>query len=304
MNESSGVNGVESKFLIAVMTIIIAVLAAAAISTWGLQPEGSSKPTVVVTISPLYLIAKEVLGDKAEIYVLAPAGVDPHHYSPTPEDVARVRSCHLFICVGREEFLGQLPEQRGRREISWGDWIREPYIRIKNDNPHYLWLYPPNTGIVAHEIAKVMSEVDSINKDYYSDNARRFKQRLEDLEQRLLAVRTSLAGKRILLIADHFEPLVEWIGLNITYVVIRGEGALPGPQDIIIAIEKAKNSDLIIVSATQREGDEGRIGRQISEQTGTPVVYLYGVPMRAEDDYFDFIEHNVGVLIEQLGGSR
>jgi len=304
VSESSGVDGVERKLLIAVTAIMIATLAAAVISTWGSRSEGSSKPMVVVTISPLYLIAKEVVGDKAEIYVLAPAGVDPHHYSPTPEDVARVRSCDVFICVGREEFLGQLPEQRGRREISWGDWIREPHIRIKNDNPHYLWLYPPNAKIVAHEIARVMSEVDSANKDYYSDNARRFEQRLEDLEQRLSAVRTSLAGKRALLIADHFEPFVEWIGLSITYVVIRGEGALPGPQDIIIAIEKAKDSDLIIVSATQREGDEGRIGRQVAEQTGTPVAYLYGVPMLAEDDYFDFIERNVEALIEQLGGSR
>jgi len=297
---------VEKKLLLMlVMTIIIAGLVVATISTWSLQPKGSSKPRVVVTISPLYLIAKEVLGDRAEIYVLASPGVDPHHYSPSPQDVVRVQSCDLFICVGREEFLGQLPkEQRGRREISWGDWIGEPYMKIENDNPHYLWLYPPNAKIVAYKIARVISEIDSLNRNYYLDNAQKFEQRLEDLERWVSEIRAGLAGKRVLLIADHFEPLVEWIGLDVTHVVIRGEGALPGPRDVITAIERAKTSDLIIVSETQREGDEGRIGEQVSRESGTPIAYLYGVPMHAEDDYFGFIKRNVEILADRLGGSK
>lgn len=295
----------RKPLLMFVVIIIIACLVTAAIFTWSPQPKGSSKPRVVVTISPLYLIAKEVLGDRAEIYVLAPAGVDPHHYSPSPQDVVRVQSCDLFICVGREEFLGQLPkEQRGRREISWGDWIGEPNMRIENDNPHYLWLYPPNARIVAYKIARVVSELDNLNMNYYLDNARRFEQRLEDLERWTSEIRARLVGKRVLLIADHFEPLVEWVGLDVTYVVIRGEGALPGPRDVIMAIERAKTSDLIIVSETQREGDEGRIGEQVSRESGTPIAYLYGVPMHAEDDYFDFIKRNVKVLADRLGGSK
>lgn len=294
----------ERKHLFIVSTvIIIASLVVAAASTRSPQVESPNRPTVVVTISPLYLIAKEVMGDKAEIHVLAPAGVDPHHYSPTPRDVKLVGSCDLFICVGREEFLGQLPERRGR-QMSWDDWAREPGMKIENDNPHYLWLYPPNAKIIARKIAKVISEIDSSNVAYYLDNAQRFERRLEELERELLAVKAKLAGKRVLLVADHFEPFVEWIGLDVTYVVIRGEGALPGPQDIITAMERARASDLIIVSETQRDGDEGRIGRQISEASGTPIAYLYGVPMREGDDYFDFVKRNLEALVVQLGGSR
>ncbi len=294
----------ERKHLLIVAAIImIASLVVAATSTRSPQVESPNRPTVVVTISPLYLIAKEVMGDKAEIHVLAPAGVDPHHYSPTPRDVKLVGSCDLFICVGREEFLGQLPERRGR-QMSWDDWAREPGMKIENDNPHYLWLYPPNAKIIARKIAKVISEIDSSNVAYYLDNAQRFERRLEELERELLAVKAKLAGKRVLLVADHFEPFVEWIGLDVTYVVIRGEGALPGPQDIITAMERARASDLIIVSETQRDGDEGRIGRQISEASGTPIAYLYGVPMREGDDYFDFVKRNLEALVVQLGGSR
>jgi len=259
----------------------------------------SDKPMVVVSISPLYLIAKEVIGDRADVRVLVAAGVDPHHYSPSPQDVLLIESCDLFICIGREEFLGQLP--RSQHGISWDDWIGESDMNIENNNPHYLWLYPPNAGIVARKIAEAMSEIDSSNSWYYLDRAQEFKRKLEALEQWLSDLRSSvnLKGKRVLLVADHFEPLVKWMGLDIVYVVVRGE-ALPGPQDISMAMEKARDCDLIIVSATQSEGDEGRIGRQISEGTGTPLAYLYGIPMSSEESYFDLIKRNAVIVAGRL----
>lgn len=258
-----------------------------------------NKPLVVITISPLYLIAKEVIGDKAEIHVLAPVGVDPHHYSPTPRDRMLVESCDLFICVGREEFLGALPQPT--RKLSWDDWITGIYI--KNDNPHYLWLYPDNAKILAEKIAKAMSELDPSNSIYYEGRVRDFNGKLEVLKLWLQGIDgvirglegKGLEGRKVVLAADHFEPLAEWLGLDITYVIIRGEG-LPGPQDINYAIEKARKSTLIIVSASQSEGDEGRVAWQVSEASGARIAYLYGIPMSIDDDYVSFIKRNIIII--------
>lgn len=281
---------------------LVAVLLVAFLVTpeaLAVSAEQPKRPMVVVSISPLYLIAKEVVGDRADLRVLVVAGVDPHHYSPSPQDALLVESCDLFICTGREEFLGQLPPCS--RKISWNNWTEEKDVIIKNDNPHYLWLYPPNAKIVARKVAEAMSQIDSLNSGYYLSQAQKFAHKLEALEQWLSELKGSvkLTGKRVLLIADHFEPLVEWMGLDIVYVVARGE-ALPGPKDIGVAMEKAKDCDLIIVSATQSEGDEGRIGRQIAEGTGTPLAYLYGIPTSSEDNYFDFIKRNVVIVAGHL----
>lgn len=264
----------------------------------------SKKPLVIVTLSPLYLIAKEVIGDKAEVHVLAPAGTDPHHYSPTPSDRFLVESCDLFISVGREEFLGALPRPRGE-ELSWNDWIAETYI--KNDNPHYLWLYPDNAKVIAKKIAKIMSKLDPLNSNYYESQASEFVSKLEALKLWLQEINEivrklegkGLEGRKVVLAADHFEPFIEWLGLDIAYVIIKGEG-LPGPRDVSEAVEKAKYSSLIIVSATQREGDEGRIARQVSEMSGAQVVYLYGVPMSMDDDYVSFIKRNVIIVASRF----
>lgn len=264
-----------------------------------------SKLRVVVTISPLYLIAKEVIGDKAEIHVLAPAGVDPHHYSPTPDDIVHIESCDLFICLGREEFLGTLPQPK-KRTLLWSDWIKAG-VYIEHDNPHYLWLYPDNAKVLARKIAEVMSELDPSNSNHYEARAREFEGDLESLKLWLKDVDEvvrgregkGLEGRRVVLVADHFEPFAEWLGLDVTYVIIRGEG-LPGPRDISSAIEKAEESTLIIVSATQSGGDEGRIARQVSEASGTPIVYLYGIPTSMDDNYVNLIKRNIIIIAAHL----
>ncbi|MEM2213926.1 MAG: metal ABC transporter substrate-binding protein [Candidatus Nezhaarchaeales archaeon] len=289
----------KSYFL---LLIVAAISLLFIMSPYVLMTYASSvkQPLVIVTISPLYLIAKEVIGDKAEIHVLAPAGVDPHHYSPTPRDRLLIESCDLFISIGREEFLGALPRPKGR-ELSWNDWITEAHI--ENDNPHYLWLYPDNAKLIAKKIAKVMSELDPLNSDYYENRIRGFDDRLEALKLWLQGIDEvvrklggkGLKGREVVLAADHFEPLVKWLELNITYVIVKGEG-LPGPRDVSEAIGKAKLSPLIIVSATQSEGDEGRIARLVSEASGARIAYLYGVPMSMDDDYISFIKRNVMIV--------
>lgn len=283
------------SFLLIIVTLSLVLIVSPYVS---IPHASSNKSLVVITISPLYLIAKEVVGDKAEIHVLAPAGVDPHHYSPTPKDRVLVESCDLFICTGREEFLGALPETT-RKKLSWDDWIAE--ARVENENPHYLWLYPDNARVIARKIAKAMSELDPLNSDYYEGRVREFCGKLEDLKVWLRDINdvVKLEGKRVVLAADHFEPLAEWLGLNIVYVIIKGEG-LPGPQDISNAMEKARGSALIIVSVTQSEGDEGRIARQVSEASGTRIAYLYGIPMSMNDDYISFIKRNIIIIATYL----
>ncbi|MHC1628399.1 MAG: metal ABC transporter substrate-binding protein [Candidatus Nezhaarchaeales archaeon] len=257
------------------------------------------KPLVVVTISPLYLIAKEVVGPNAEIHVLAPAGVDPHSYSPTPEDVMMVSSCDLFICIGREEFLGQLPIPEHGLILSWDSWINGG-VYVKDDNPHYLWLYPPNAKTLATIIAEAMSSLNPDSSNYYTARADAFAHKINDLETWLKAVMKDIGNANVVLAGDHFEPLVEWMGLNVSYIIIKGHGGLPGPQRIKDAIIAAKTSKLIIASATQSEGYEGLYAQQVSAESGVPVAYVYGIPISMSDSYIEFIKYDVMIIASHL----
>src|SRR3712207_4043078 len=58
------------------------------------------KITVVASFYPLYKFASRVVGDRAEVSSLVPAGVEPHDWEPTAEDVSRGRLADVLIING------------------------------------------------------------------------------------------------------------------------------------------------------------------------------------------------------------
>ncbi|MGB9631653.1 MAG: metal ABC transporter substrate-binding protein, partial [Candidatus Methanodesulfokora sp.] len=110
-----------------------------------LNLRADSKMKIVATIPPLASIAREIAGERAEVYYIIPTSSDPHQYSLSPKDVSLVESSDLFISVGTEPFIKKLS---AKRALSWDDWIKAGAI-VKDGNPHYLWLYPENAVKIA-----------------------------------------------------------------------------------------------------------------------------------------------------------
>jgi len=261
------------------------------------------KLIVVATIPPLASIAKEVGGDLVEVYYLVPPGSDPHQYAMTPKDLELVRLCDLFIAVGREGFLGALPENPGRIKLSWESWLSSG-VYIKDGNPHYLWLYPPNAAKVAERIYEALVRLDPKDRDYYYERLMLFKKKMEELDKwaRNTVKAYGVEGARVALVGKHFEPLIEWLGMKIVGVLLPTGGAVASPRGLAEFEEeiKRKEAEVIVVLATQRYGDEGRLGEAVSRDTGVPVVYLYGIPLDPSDTYTEFIKYNTAALISSI----
>ena len=68
-------------------------------------------------------LAKELAGDKANIYNATNALQDPHHVEARPSLIARARSADLVICTGADLEVGWLPlvlTQSGNAKIRAG----------------------------------------------------------------------------------------------------------------------------------------------------------------------------------------
>lgn len=81
---------------------IITLFAVVAGIIVGLLIFGGQKKSnrVVVTIFPIYEIAREIMGNDEEITLLQKNGVDLHNYNPTANDIVTISKCELFIFVG------------------------------------------------------------------------------------------------------------------------------------------------------------------------------------------------------------
>src|SRR5215212_6411878 len=62
--------------------------------------QDQEKITVVASFYPLYEFASRVVGDRAEVSSLVPAGVEPHDWEPTAEDVLRGRAADVLVING------------------------------------------------------------------------------------------------------------------------------------------------------------------------------------------------------------
>lgn len=67
------------------------------------EPEtDSGKLTVVATLFPQYDFAREIAGDKADIQLLLPPGMESHSYEPTPGDIITIHNSDVFLYTGDE----------------------------------------------------------------------------------------------------------------------------------------------------------------------------------------------------------
>ncbi|KAJ3198431.1 hypothetical protein HK101_004201 [Irineochytrium annulatum] len=55
---------------------------------------------VPVSFYPMYEFTKNVAGDLAEVHTLVPAGMEPHDWEPTPQDIASIEKADVLVYNG------------------------------------------------------------------------------------------------------------------------------------------------------------------------------------------------------------
>jgi zinc transport system substrate-binding protein len=190
---------------------------------------------IVTTIFPEYDWVKEILGEKSDdvdLIWLLEDGVDMHSYQPGVDDVIDISTCDLFIYVGGESDSWVEPalkeaENKDMKVINLldvlGDDVRDEEIvegmeAEEGDEVEYdehVWLSIKNAELFVDKIAEVLSELDSENASYYTENATSYKEELSNLDARYEAV-VDKAANKTLLFGDRFpfRYLVEDYGLS------------------------------------------------------------------------------------------
>jgi zinc transport system substrate-binding protein len=184
--------------LAAIATLIPLAMIATAYSSGrpALQDrQEQEKITVVASFYPLYEFASRVVGDRAEVSSLVPAGVEPHDWEPTADDISRGRAADVLVINGAgfeiwaddmeakvvantsegiefnyEEENGAGDDEHGHRDAANG-----------GVNPH-IWLDPILARHQIDKIRDIMTSLDPANAEYYSQNADKFTAEIDSLD--------------------------------------------------------------------------------------------------------------------------
>jgi ABC-type Zn uptake system ZnuABC Zn-binding protein ZnuA len=275
--------------------------------------EADGKLKVLATTTIVADVVKQIGGDLIDLEVLLPVGVDPHTFSPTPQDLARISSADLVFIngAGLEEFmqkyLDNIREDVKIIAVSEGVSL----IQVPGDPEHvagdpHTWTDPSNVKVWVENISAALEEADPVNSESYRESARAYLARLDELDAWIEEQVSQIPQENRKMVTDH-ETLAYFAkryGFTQIGTVIPGTSTLAEPS----AQETAKLEDLI------RQGNipaifvdttaNPQLTEQISSDLGIKVIPIYSGSLTGPEgeagSYLDYMRYNVLAIIESL----
>lgn len=61
--------------------------------------DGEDRLNVVTTLFPYYDFLRQIAGDRIELTMVVPAGMDSHSFEPTPADMITIQNADILVCL-------------------------------------------------------------------------------------------------------------------------------------------------------------------------------------------------------------
>lgn len=213
----------KTKFscIIIVPLLLMAQPVFAALNVFACEPEWGA-------------LAKELGGDRVNLYVATTALQDPHHVEARPSLIARTRNADLVVCSGAQLETGWLPllqTQSGNPKIQAGQpgnfeaaryvvklEVPQQVDRAQGDvhsagNPH-IHLDPHNIEKIAIALAERMTQIDGKEAAYYQARTKTFLERWRQAIPKWEQRSQPLKGMALVVHHKNFSYLISWLGMR------------------------------------------------------------------------------------------
>ena len=258
----------------------------------------SDKVSVVVSFNPLREFAAAVGGDKVQIKVIVPEGMEPHDFEPKPRDMETISKAKIFVYNG----------------LGMEGWVEKTLIAIDNislevvdasqgaelieSDPH-IWLSLKEAKNEAKNIKEALVKVDSLNKDYYEKNYAAYAAKLDTLYEEYKAKFNSITNKDFVTGHAAFAYLCRDFGLkqsSVEDVFAEGE---PTPQKMEEMIEFSKANNIKVIFTEELASPE--VSKTIARELGAKVEKIYTIESKEDNkDYIESMRDNLEKIYSSL----
>lgn len=310
-----------------ITAILLAVLMLMLCGCSYTAPKKSDRLSVVCSIFAPYDFARRIAGDRAEVKMLLPTGVESHSYEPTPRDIIELENSDIFFYVSEhtETWVTQITDAVENESVKKIDIADELGIVI-NDHDHdhghhhgeehdehdesetdeHIWTNLETATKMIDCIAKEMGEADTDNADYYNENAKSYSAeilKLRDDFSRLVKSskrREIVSGSRFAMKNFTREFGIEFTAAFDSCV----DNTEPSASVMAQIIDKINADNLPVVF--YEELTEPKIARAVSIETGAKMLLLHSChnvssdEMKRGETYLSLMRQNYRNLKEAL----
>ncbi len=272
----------------------------------------SQKLKIVATIFPFYDFAKIVGGDKADVSLLLPPGMEVHSFEPKPSDIFTINKSDIFIYTGdfmelwAKDILNGI-NNKNLLVINASNGTKLiPAVFHDSDEPvgsmdPHIWLDFDNDKIIINSIADAFAEKDSANRDFYEENATSYKIQLADLDNEYSSVLSTCLSKEIIYGGHYaFGYLAKRYGLK--YIAAQGVSpdAEPTVHDLAALVNQTRKDGVKYVF--YEELTSPKIAETIANETGAKLLLLNAGHNVAKSDldkrvsFIDIMKENLASI--------
>lgn len=300
---------------------LILVLALALVLAGAARPaaaQDAQKPVALVTMTMLGDMVRNVAGDRVDVRVLLPVGMDPHTYEPRPGDVQAIADSQLVFYNGLgielwlDELLTNAGGQRPHYPVTAG-LERLAFIQTQGGHagvpdPH-MWMNVRHAIRYVENIRDALIDFDPSGRAVYTANAERYS---KDLEAADVWVRAQVATipppqRKLVTSHDAFRYYGEEYGLDVVGTVWGiSTDEEPSAEEIARLVNDMRAHG--VPAAFVETSVNPRLLERVAAESGITIGgTLYsdslGPAGSPGDTYIKMIQANTQTIVSALGGT-
>jgi len=219
-------------------------------------------------------MAREVGGEAVIVESITKPGAEIHDYQPTPQDIVKTLDADLILWNGlnlERWFKRFLQDVEGVPDVVVSGGV-EP-ISIYGGaydgkpNPH-AWMSPVNAMIYIDNIANAFAIHDPENESLYRSNAQKYKAKLQNLHESLMAQFDLISPQQRWLATSEgaFSYLARDYGLKELYLWPINADQQGTPQQVRALIDQVNEHGIPVIFSESTVS--GKPARQVAQETG------------------------------------
>jgi zinc transport system substrate-binding protein len=276
---------------------------------------------VVASIYPVADWARQIGGNKVEVYTLLPAGVSPHTFEPTPNEVRELAQADIFfkIGLGLESWAEKLVEATSGshlRVVTLADNLKVPFTTggltihfpehyeagAQSEHHHlatdpHVWLDPVLAQDMVTVIARTLVDVDPTNVQYYEMRLTDYGAQLRTLDEEIRRTVSGFTSRELVTVHSMLHYFALRYGLHEAAVIEASPGKVPSPADVNRVIKLLRTMDRPVIFIEPQLSDKA--ARVIANEAGAAVEVLdpLGNPDTPDrNTYIKLMQYNLKTL--------
>lgn len=293
---------------------IVATLALVAFAACsGQQTDNEDQPLVIVTTSILGDVVGQIAGESIYLQVMIPAGVDPHDFSPSAQQVALISSASLVVAngLGLEEGLIDVLEQarsEGIPVLELGPELDPLPSDEGSFDPHF-WQDPERMVMATALVASGLINDGGLDPASTSETAAAYGLEVERANIEAQRLLSDVPPDRRIMITNHdaFGYFADRYGFEIVGTIIPGGGTLgqPSSADLADLVDLIVQHDVPAIFVENISSPD--LATTLAAETGRDIKVVelvsdaLGQPGSATGSYIDMILFNALAIAGALG---